>query len=72
MNPLDRATWPELLTVDQVADILTIGRSLTRTLIAHGELERKPCGRLVFVTRRSIIEFLDGPSTIKLVKRNAS
>jgi excisionase family DNA binding protein len=56
---VNTAVEEELLTVDQVQELLKVGRTLTYSLIKSGQLPSYRVGRLLRVRRRDVDRWLE-------------
>jgi excisionase family DNA binding protein len=53
-------TMPDVMTADQVAKILRIGRNLVYDLVRLQQIPSFKCGRKIRFSRRRIVEWLGG------------
>jgi excisionase family DNA binding protein len=56
---VNTAVEEELLTVDQVQELLKVGRTFTYSLIKSGQLPSYRVGRLLCVRRRDVDRWLE-------------
>ena len=53
-------TSEELLTVEQVQELLKVGRTFAYSLVRSGELPSYRVGRLIRIRRRDVERWLEG------------
>lgn len=57
-NAMDYNNLPLILTVDQLADILSIGRNTAYDLVRSGQIRSVRVGRQIRIPRDALIDFL--------------
>lgn len=50
--------YPEVVNVDQVCQMLRIGKRKAYQLVHEGKLYRLPCGYKVLISKNSVIDFV--------------
>lgn len=51
---------PDVLTINDLQDVLKIGRSTAYTIVKSGELKTIRIGRLIRIRREDLIDYLSG------------
>ena len=59
VQPHDSANRPLVLTIEQAAERLGIGRSLMYALVSAGEVESVTIGRLRRIPTDALVEYID-------------
>ncbi|MFN2468677.1 MAG: helix-turn-helix domain-containing protein [Gaiellaceae bacterium] len=63
-EPVPRPPAPEVMTSEQLAELLQVGERTVRELAANGELPGRKVGREWRFARRAVLDWLAGPDPL--------
>ncbi len=59
LDTRDPATWPQFLTAEDVAEVLSLHLLTVRLMLRDGRLPGRQLGRVWRVNKQALIDFID-------------